>query len=424
MNLLAIGVNHRTAPIDIRERIFFTEKELPDAYDELLKKYGFNEAVILSTCNRTEIYTVTNPFSLRYGDLLEFIREYKDAQSFAKPEYFYRYFASGAAHHLFRVASGIDSMVIGDIQILAQLKESYYFSEQRKASGFLTNRLFHTAFRVGKRARTETEIGDGAVSISYAAVELANKIFADLSKKRALLIGAGETGELTAKHLKSKGIGELVITNRTRSRSEELAAKIGGTVVDFENFVNELERIDIVISSVQAPEPIIDAVTMQRALRRRGNDPIFLIDIGVPRNIDPACNKFDNVFLHDIDALKHIIDKNLLKRQQETPKIEHIIMEELQELFAWYNSLKLNPTISELRQMFEFIRQAEVEKHINKFKEEDRELIDIVTKRIINKLLHTPMTTLRSSNGDPEDDTLTYISSIRKLFGLERTPHK
>jgi glutamyl-tRNA reductase len=424
MNLLAIGVNHRTAPIDIREKLFFTQKELPGAYDLLTKKYGFSEAVIISTCNRTEIYVVTNPFSLRYGDLVEFILENKKAHTFAKPEHFYRYFASGAANHLFRVASGIDSMVVGDIQILAQIKESYYYAEQHKASGFLTNRIFHTAFRVGKRARTETEIGDGAVSISYAAVELANKIFADLSKKRALLIGAGETGELTAKHLKSKGIGELLITNRTRSRSEELVAKLGGRVVDFGNFVNELEKIDIVISSVNAPEPIISTEAIHRTLKKRGNDPIFLIDIGVPRNIDPACNKYDNVFLHDIDALKHIVDKNLVKRSQEIPKIETIIMEELQGLFAWYNSLKLNPTISELRQMFEFIREAEVEKHIHKFKEEDRELIDIVTKRIINKLLHTPMTTLRSNNGDPQEDTLTHISAIRKLFGLERTSDK
>ncbi len=422
MNLLAIGTNHRTAPIGIRERLYFTERELSAAYDGLLNRCGFKEAVIISTCNRTEIYTVSDPFAMRYGDLLEFIFDYKDARSFAKPEHFYRYFASGASDHLFRVAAGIDSMIIGDIQILAQIKESYYYAEQRKATGFLTNRIFHTSFRVGKRARSETDIGEGAVSVSYAAVELASKIFADLSKKRALLIGAGETGELTAKHLKSKGIGELVITNRTRARSEELVAKLGGTVVDFDKFGEELVKTDIVISSIDAPEPIIKAEAVHEALKKRGKEPIFMIDIGVPRNIDPACNKFDNVFLHDIDALHHIVDKNLEKRTGEIPKIDSIIRDELFGLFTWYNSLKLNPTINDLRQMFEFIRQAEVEKHQNKFREEDRELLDIVTKRIINKLLHTPMTALRSSNGDPEEDTLTHISSIRKLFGLERTP--
>lgn len=420
MNILSIGANHKTAPIDIRERLYFTEKELNGAYDVLLNKYGFKEAVIVSTCNRTEIYTVTDPFAMRYGDLLDFIVEMKHADEFAKPEYFYRQFASGAANHLFRVASGIDSMIVGDIQILAQIKDAYYYAEQKKSTGFLMNRLFHTAFRVGKRARAETEIGEGAVSISYAAVELANKIFADLSKKRALLIGAGETGELTAKHLKSKGIGELLVTNRTRKRSEDLVERIGGRVVGFENFIDEMNKCDIVISSITADEHIIKASMMQGIMKRRGSEPLFMIDIGVPRNIDPVCNKYENVFLHDVDSLQNIIDKNLSKRNAEIPAIEKIIMEELRGLFDWYNSLKLNPTISDLRQMFEFIRQGEVEKHINKFDEQDRELLDMVTKRIVNKLLHTPMTTLRSSNGDPKDDTLSHISSIRKLFGLER----
>jgi glutamyl-tRNA reductase len=423
MNLLSIGANHRTAPIEIRERLYFTEKELADAYDVLLNKYGFKEAVILSTCNRTEIFTVSDPFALRYGDLVDFIIDRKQAKDFVKPEYFYRHFASGAANHLFRVASGIDSMIAGDIQILAQIKESYYYAEQKKATGFLTNRLFHTAFRVGKRARAETEIGEGAVSISYAAVELASKIFADLSKKRALLIGAGETGELTAKHLKSKGIGQLVVTNRTRQRSEDLVARLGGSVADFEQFPDAMSTCDIVISSISTDEPVIKAPMLQSIMKKRGSEPLLIIDIGVPRNIDPACNRYESVFLHDIDSLKNIVDKNLTKRKSEIPKIETIIMEELQGMFTWYNTLSLNPTISELRQMFEFIRQSEVEKHLNKFKDEDRELLDIVTKRIINKLLHTPMTTLRTSNGDPQEDTLSHISTIRKLFGLERKDH-
>jgi glutamyl-tRNA reductase len=423
MNLLSIGANHRTAPIEIRERLYFREKELADAYDVLLNRYGFKEAVILSTCNRTEIFTVSDPFALRYGDLVDFLIDRKQAKDFVKPEYFYRHFASGAANHLFRVASGIDSMIIGDIQILAQLKESYYYAEQKKATGFLTNRLFHTAFRVGKRARAETEIGEGAVSISYAAVELASKIFADLSKKRALLIGAGETGELTAKHLKSKGIGQLVVTNRTRQRSEDLVARLGGSVADFERLPDAMSTCDIVISSISADEPVIKAPMLQSIMKKRGSEPLLIIDIGVPRNIDPACNRYESVFLHDIDSLKNIVDKNLTKRKSEIPKIESIIMEELQGMFTWYNTLSLNPTISELRQMFEFIRQSEVEKHLNKFKDEDRELLDIVTKRIINKLLHTPMTTLRTSNGDPQEDTLSHISTIRKLFGLERKDH-
>ncbi len=420
MNLLSIGTNHRTAPIDIRERLYFTEKELDGAYDALLNKYAFKEAVIISTCNRTEIYTVTDPFTMRYGDLFDFIIERKGTREFSNPEYFYRQFASGAANHLFRVASGIDSMIIGDIQILAQVKDAYYYADQKKSTGFLTNRLFHAAFRVGKRSRTETEIGEGAVSISYAAVELANKIFADLSKKRALLIGAGETGELTAKHLKSKGIGELLVTNRTRKRSEDLVHRIGGKVVEFEHLIDELKTCDIVISSITADEHIIKAPTMHDVMKKRGAEPLFIIDIGVPRNVDPACNKYESIFLHDIDSLQNIIDKNLSKRKAEIPKIESIILEELQGLFQWYKSLQLNPTISDLRQMFEFIRQAEVEKHINRFNDADRELIDMVTKRIVNKLLHTPMTTLRTSNGDPKDDTLSHISSIRKLFGLER----
>ncbi|MBI4535767.1 MAG: glutamyl-tRNA reductase, partial [Ignavibacteriae bacterium] len=277
-----------------------------------------------------------------------------------------------------------------------------------------------SALHVGKRTRSETSICEGAVSVSYAAVELASKIFEDLSKKSVLLIGAGETGELTLKHLVSKGIGHIRIANRTREKAEGLVASFGGTVVNYADMVEALKTTDIVISSVNSPSYIVQPDDVQKVMKQRSNNPLFIIDIGVPRNVNPASNKVDNVFLYDIDSLSTIVDKNLEKRKAELPKVTRIIREEMVEFFHWYNSLQVGPTIHDLRDAFEAIRRQEVEKNINRFNPEDRELVELVTRRIVNKILHQPVTNLKlgAENGSRGGETHSRIKALRELFGI------
>jgi len=420
MNIHCLGISHHTAAIEIREKLWFSLGEIPPFLSSLKAKY-MSEAVLVSTCNRTELYYIPRENSLNGTPVWKMLAQAKGAPQEVGEQHFYLKSSADAVEHLFRVASGIDSMVLGDVQILSQMKDAFSSAQEQHCTGTITNRLFHTAFHVGKRARTETEIGEGAVSISYAATELASKIFEDLSKRTALLIGAGDTGKLTAKHLAGRNLGQLLITNRTRSRAEELVAQLGGKVVDFERFPAELPSVDIVISSVEAPKYMLTAGDLHLVMKQRGNRPLFLIDIGVPRNIDPAANRIGNVFLHDIDALNQIVDQNLAHRKEEIPKIEQIIREETGEFSAWVGGLEINPTIQQLRDHFELIRQEEVGKHLHHFTADKREEVELLTKRIVNKLLHTPMVTLKSTD-EPAgtEDTRAKLSMLRHLFGLDK----
>jgi len=280
------------------------------------------------------------------------------------------------------------------------------------------NRLFQLAFRAGKRARTETEIGDGAVSVSYAAVELAEKIFDDLHKKSALVIGAGETAELTATHLRGKEIGKLFITNRTQERAEQLAEKVQGAVIPFNNWFDILPDVDIVISSVEVNRFVLAASDIQRTLKHYGSKILFIIDIGVPRNIDPEVKNIENVFLYDLDTLNLMVEENLQKRRAEIPKVEAVVTEVLAELTHWYSSLEVNPTITALTQFMENIRQEELAKNINRFAPKDRELVELVTKRMINKIIHAPIVNLRNGQETLLSERLHKMSAIQKLFGL------
>ncbi|MEK7671191.1 MAG: glutamyl-tRNA reductase, partial [Bacteroidota bacterium] len=259
-------------------------------------------------------------------------------------------------------------------------------------------------------------------SVSYAAVELASKIFADLSKKSALLIGAGETGELTMKHLIGKDIGNVKVANRTRAKAEALIASLGvnGNAVDYENLQEALRTVDIVITSVNSPAYIVQPEHVRSVMKQRSNNPLFIVDIGVPRNVDPSCNKVENVFVYDMDSLSAIVDRNVEKRKAELPKVTTIIREEVVGFFKWHNSLQVGPTIHELTEAIESIRHQEVEKNINRFKPEDRELVDMVTKRIVNKILHQPITNLRNGaqNGGGGSETLNRIRALRDLFGI------
>lgn len=420
MNIFCTGINHRTAPIDIRERMWFSNEEIISALPVLKEKF-LQEAVLVSTCNRTELYYVPQSQRLNGEPLWHILAAFKSAEPHVGENHFYSLDAGNTVKHIFSVASGIDSMILGDVQILSQMKDAYNVARDAHCTDILLNRLFPAAFHVGKRTRTETEIAEGAVSVSYAAAELATKIFEDLSRRTALLIGTGETGTLTAKHLTGRNLGNLLLANRTRARAEELVAHLGGRVIDFHNILPELSQVDIVISSVESPSFVLSQNEIRQAMKQRGNKPLFIIDIGVPRNIDPLANTIENVFLNDIDALNHIVDKNLAHRKEEIPAIQKIIAEESALFTAWYDSLEITPTIQQLREHFEAIRQGEVEKHLHHFPAESKEDLELLTKRIVNKILHTPMVNLRNQPAEePESNTQTKVFILRHLFGLDK----
>lgn len=426
MNLLSIGISHNSASLEVREKMWMSNDEIKAALQQVKGKF-FNEAMLVSTCNRTELYGLTPDTQVDDAALKKFLIEFKQAEATVKPEHFYGSFAGGAISHLFKVAAGVDSMVIGDIQILNQVKEAFNLAAEVGTLGPVMNRLMQATLHLAKRVRTETTICEGAVSVSYAAVELASKIFEDLSRKSALLIGAGETGELTMKHLIGRGIGKVLVANRTREKAEALIASLGvkGTVVDYENMVEGLRTVDIVITSVNSPSYVVQPVDVQKVMKQRSNNPLFIIDIGVPRNVDPTCNKVENVFVYDMDSLSAIVDKNVEKRKAELPKVTTIIREEVVEFFRWHNSLEIGPTIQELTAALETIRHQEVEKNINRFKEEDRELVEMLTKRIVNKILHQPISNLRNGarNGARGSETVNRINALRELFGIQAKEH-
>ena len=336
---------------------------------------------------------------------------------------FQSFHSFSAIEHLFRVATGIDSLLIGDNQIFKQVKDSFQLAEGLSFTGVITKRIFDAAIKTGKRAINETLISEGAVTVSYAAVQLIEKIFSNLSKKSALVIGAGETGEIAAKHLRDRGIGRLSITNRTIERAEKLASSLNAKIIPFDNFKDYIYDYDIIISATSARDLILTRKDVEAAMKRRNYSSLVLMDIAVPRDIDPTSKVIDYVFYHDIDSLNIIVDQNLSKRRDEIPKVEKIIKEELEALMNWYNSLEAGPTIKELRDYFENIRAEEVEKNKNRFTDGDQEKLDIITKRIINKILHQPMVELKklTGEGNAPDEMAARISIIREIFGIDKT---
>lgn len=418
MNLLGISINHRTAPVDLREALHLSEEEIRNLIQQTKDKV-LSEGIIISTCNRTEIYGIPKQNGITHLDLQNLIINFKSAAKVTE-ENFQKFVSRESVEHLFRVATGIDSLLIGDNQIFKQVKDSFIVSEEMNFAGFLIKRLMDAAVRVGKRAINETAISEGAVTVSYAAVQLVEKIFANLSKKSALVIGTGETGEIAAKHLRDRGIGRLALTNRTFEKAEKLATELNTAVFPFDTFKDHLHKFDIIISATSSENIILTKDDIERAMKKRNYDSLVIMDIAIPRDIDPSCKDIDYVFYHDIDSLNVIVQQNLAKRRNEIPKVEKIIQEELDAFFDWYNSLQVAPTIKDLRDYFESVRAEEVEKNINKFSEEDREKLEIITKRIINKILHHPTVELKklSDENSASDFSSLKISVIRELFGL------
>jgi len=417
MNLLAISINHRTAPVELREAVYLKEDEIRP-FINFAKENQLKEGLVLSTCNRTEIFCIPGNTTLSHEKIESLLLKFKSSQNVTE-ENFQEYFSRDAVKHLFSVATGIDSLLIGDNQVFKQVKDSFQMAEENDFAGYIMHRVFDAAIRTGKRAISETAISEGAVTVSYAAVQLTEKIFSNLSKKSALVIGTGETGEIAAKHLTERGIGSLAVTNRTQDKAEKLAQKLNAKVIPFAEFRESIFKYDIIISATASPEILVTKDEVKNALKKRSNNSMILMDIAIPRDIDPRTKEIDYVFYHDLDSLNIIVEQNLSKRKSEIPKVEKIIEEELDNFWEWYNSLQAAPAIKDLRDLFEEIRNEEVEKNKNKFANEDQDKLDIVTKRIINKILHHPTIELRKAGESTDStDSATKIGIIRDLFGI------
>ncbi len=423
MEIIVLGLNHKTAPIEVRECLAFKAEDLERALARAQTLSSVKENMIISTCNRVEVYAVSGDTERAVPELKKFLSEFHHLPLKDFEESLYVHTGTDAVQHIFRVTSSLDSMVVGEPQILGQIKDAYEMASERRTSGLILHRLLHRAFHVAKRVRTETRIGNRAVSVSSVAVELACKIFETLEGKVALLIGAGEMCELAAQHLISGGVGQVLVANRTYERAVSLAQKFQGAAVPFEDVHNGLRTADIVISATDARQPILKQDQIARIMKERKQKPMFFIDIADPRNIDPRVNDVQNVYLYNIDHLQNIVNENLQDREAEARKAEEIVNGEVANFSAWYRSLSFTPTIQALRTKFEEIRQKELEKTLSRIPnltERERNSLNALTSAIINKILHDPLSHLKKAREDGKADS--YLDAIQALFQLTLPP--
>jgi glutamyl-tRNA reductase len=422
MGIVVVGLSHKTAPIEVREKLNFPEDTLPDALRKLMTYQGIKESMIVSTCNRVEIYASVFEISEGIERIKQFISEYHGLSREALEKSLYVYPDAPGVRHTFRVASSLDSLVLGEAQILGQMKDAFDIALKTKTTSTIMNKLMKKAISVAKRVRTETRLAEGAVSISSAAVELAKKIFGTLEGKNVMLLGAGEMAELAAQHLLGNGVKNIMVANRTFERAEELAKEFKGDAIRFEHFPDALVMVDILICATGATHYVVNRDMVNKALKQRRNNPIFMIDISNPRNIDPDVDKVDNVYLYDIDDLQSKVDVNTEGRAREAGKAEEIVAQEVEIYLQWERTLDAVPTIVDLREKIEDIRKRELDRtlgSLNGISEDERRAIDIMSQSIVNKLLHAPLVVLKqaASMQDGNDNT---ISVARKLFNLDK----
>ncbi len=419
-DILLIGLNHKTASIELRERIAFSNEEVIQSLEALNSISTVNEALLISTCNRTEIVVTSKDIPNTEVLIKNYLSDFKKITLKQLDQSLYIYTSDEAIRHLFRVASSLDSMVVGEPQILGQIKAAYETATQQQSTGAILNRLLHKAFFTAKKIRNETGIGNSAISISYAAIELGKKIFGTLEKKSALLIGAGEMAELAVEHLIRNKADDIFVCNRTFKRGVDLSDKFNGTAIRFEELKDHLQIVDIVISSTGATDFVITREMVKSIMRARKNRPIFFIDIAVPRDIDPDINRLNNAYVYDIDDLEGIIDDNIEERKKEAIKGERIVDEAVIRFRQWIESLEVVPTIVALRNKMEAIAQSEIEKTTRLLKnvsDNDKCAIKKMSDTIINKILHDPTIYLKKNNctGEKSND----INITRKLFNLD-----
>ncbi len=418
-DIVLIGINHKTAPVELRECIAFSEDESASALQTLSRKPHIKELLLFSTCNRVEVLVVTENKREAIDSTKDYIAEVNKIPHQAFEDSLYIHEGDEAVRHVFRVASSLDSMVVGEPQILGQVKDAYRLATEAKVSGVILNRLLHRTFFVAKRIRTETGIGGHAVSISYAAVELGRKIFGSLEGKNVLLVGAGEMAELAVEHLIRNKVGDISVANRTFENGVELARRFNGQALRFEEIADCLKVVDIIISSTGSPDFVITRDQVKGVIRIRRNRPIFFIDIAVPRDIDPQVNRLSNSYVYDIDDLQGVIDENIEDRQKEAIKGERIVDEAVIQFRDWSASLEVVPTIVALRNKLESIAETEIKKTLqsNKIPESGAQAINKMADSLINKILHHPTMFLKrnSMTGDKSN----HIDLVRKLFKLD-----
>lgn len=419
MEILTVGLNHTTAPVEVRERLHIPEAQLPVLLDRLGQEATVLERLVLSTCNRVEVYAVTPEPEQARAAIPALLAERTQTPLALFQEKLYHHQQAEAVRHAFRVASSLDSLVLGESQILSQVKAAYQAAQAQAATGPILNTLMTRALGVAKKVRTETGIGESPVSVPSAAIGLAKTIFGDLGGRRVLVLGAGEMAELAARHLQSEGVEAVLVAHRNFDRAAELAAKLQGRAVRFDQIRDELRQADIVVSSTAAPHYLLHRADVEDLIRLRRNRPLFLIDIAVPRDIDPDVNQIDNVYLYDIDDLEGVVACHREAREREAAQAELLIEREVVSFERWLKSLEVVPTLVTLRRRVEEIREGELEKALSRLPELDpaqQEVVRALAHGIINKILHHPTTELKRQSVNR--DGLLYVNALRRLFGL------
>ena len=424
MHIILVGLNHKTAPVEVRERLSFAGPTRAAALASLGDTPPLAESAILSTCNRTELYAVSPQFHPGVLALKGWLdKRGAELGLSGVSEHLYTYQGLEAVRHLFTVATGLDSMVLGETQILAQVKDAYLAATAARTIGKGMHALFSHALGVGKRAHTETGISQNAVSVPYAAVELARKVFASLAGRKALILGAGEMADLTAKHLVQAGIAKIIVANRTLANAEAMAREYDGVAIPLEEREAWLGQVDIVVSSTGAPGYMLTREQVQRTLAGRRGRPIFLFDIAVPRDIDPGCNRMEGVFLYDIDDLEAAVQANLRERRREAQRVERIIEEEATKFESWLRTQNVVPLIQSLRHKAESIRIQELERAMAKLpdlSERERSIVEAMTVTMLNKLLNDPTLCIKEFAEAPRAEL--YLEAVTRLFNLDEGP--
>ena len=419
MHLFLLGVSHRTAPVDLREKLDFSSRDLGAAVEALVTKSSAAESVVLSTCNRSEIYVASTDSERTHEEVVAFLSDYHQLPREAFLPHLFAHRDMAAARHLFRVAGGLDSLVVGEPQILGQVKDAYQAAAERHCTGPLLSKTFHWAFGVGKRVRSETALGEGAVSVSFAAVALARKIFGRLEGRRVLVVGAGEISALTAQHLRSQGIAEIVITSRTAAHADTLAAQVNGSTVPWAQMRRAIAGADIVLTATGSQRPIIMRDDVQSVTGRQRAEPRFIIDVAVPRDVDPAVGDIEQVFLYNVDDLQGIVEENLARRAAEIARAEAIVAEEVSRYTVWQRSRRAIPTVVALRQRFDDIRRAELQRlepRLSTLPPDARARVEEVTRLVVEKLLLEPTEQLKAL---PDEETqAAYTEAVNRLFRL------
>lgn len=412
-SLITLGVNHKTAPLDLRERLAFTPQTLPEALNSLAKLAGIEESAILSTCNRTELYCATTDTNDQ--NLIDWFSQFHGLDPTLLDDHLYIYDHEATIRHAMEVASGLDSMVLGEPQISGQMKQAYTLASQHGTVGQMLAKLFQHAFSVAKQVRTDTAIGSSPVSVAFSAVNLARQIFGELNESTALLVGAGDTIELTARHLAAQNIKHIIVANRSLERAQTLAAEYDGEAISLQHISEYLHRADVMISSTASPLPILGKGTVESALKRRKHEPIFIVDLAVPRDVEPEVGKLDDIYLYTVDDLQAVIDENLKSRKQAAEQAYKIIEDQAHHFIRWQKSLDAVDIISELRDSTQSLSEEVLEKARKQLAagHAPEQVLEFLAHTLTNKFLHQPSTELRRAS---EESRHELIQAARKLF--------